>query len=146
MTDPADRPWWADDFTDDALGEESDLSLHVHAGLGAEVDLRSLELTCVHGELSALRRRRSQAEDRADALVVSMDAYLGVWSVLRASGLLDAWMEGSPPPAGTDVYVSGHAGAAGLGFTVSTDAATVKGDEGLSALVAALEALSEAGG
>ena len=131
------------EFSDEALRARSDLSLRVHAGEGADARLRTIALRCSDGETLAVFKDASELDERRREAPASEAGYLGAWESLRSSGLLGGLMAGRAPPPGTDVYLSGHVGAAGLGFTVSVSAETARTHAGIAAFVRAMETLDK---
>jgi hypothetical protein len=140
---PAADRWYATEFADPSLTAGSDLSLHINTGDDATRQLRAIEVQCTEGKAKVvIRHATTSKEDRKEAEVPLAD-YLRAWATLRSSGLVDQLMKGDTPAPGTDVYLSGHAGSSGLGFTVSTDSKTAGSDPRIAAAVRAIEALGQ---
>jgi hypothetical protein len=136
-----EEPWYASSFSDAVLATTSDLTLIV-TGPDDEGRL-SLDVKAAGGELRVEVTSVGPEGEATETITAMREQVLGLWKAVRESGFVERAMEGRALPPGTDVYLSGHAGEAGLGWTLSTSAAGLRSESDAAAVAQALDAFGK---
>ncbi|MDY0058894.1 MAG: hypothetical protein RBU45_03710 [Myxococcota bacterium] len=113
---------------EELLGAESDLQVILTREEDDDTFQLTVSLTCKGQEVVQQVVYADPQSEEEDGAEVPLAEYLALWQSVRETGWPARAMsgEGLPEP-GTDVYLIGHAGPAGLGWTVSTSLAGLTG-------------------
>lgn len=115
--------WWWKTYGDNAvLSAESDLYLGLNPQALNRDERLEATFKSIAGQATLKVSLSSANGDQEETVQLEQQAYLDLWQEVIGTGFLGIAMKGIDPgwSGGTGVYIGGHAGPDGLGWTISS--------------------------